>query len=246
MPNAGTDGHRGAADILNEVIAGIACARLADLGATVTGVRDRTDRRCVVVDYIGRDAAGHAQARTVHIPDIEGADTEDIVLLVEARLAPQRRAAERAAGTPPVEPGPMMPLSHLLINPPLARRLRMDHGDHAARSLREAVLNLLEGRGAKLGRYPRPYGLVLNANRLDHRETLAPGVEWKGRTLVISQTALPQQVLDSLVGRSVDDVVEHHLLEGMTITRAYADLSGVNGSTTVLDVDGEWIRADRV
>ena len=152
----------------------------------------------------------------------------------------------RAGGMSPVTPGPTMPLGHLLVNAPLAWRLRRDHGNGAINALRSSLLTLLEGRGAKLAKNPRPYGLVLNANRLDHRETIATGVEWKGRALVVNGMSLPQQVLAGIEGRPLTDVVDHDLLRGLLVRRAFTDISAGYGMTTVIEADGEWMPADGI
>lgn len=168
---------------------------------------------------------------------------------IESKMTPQARSALRVDFHAPVHPGPAMQLGHLRVFTSFARRLRMDHADGAQDALRHALRIFREGAGKKLRKYPRPYGLAMDANRVDHREDLAEGVHLKGRHVILHSMILPDQLLGGIIGQPVTRIVQHPLLDdGMTITRAYSEKSSARngGGVTVLDLQGEYVPGDRI
>lgn len=201
----------------------------------------------ISASFTGRDPAGHACDSLVQF--VLTNDLGQILQSINSKMDPHQRSYERVRHHPPVMPAPGMALGHLSIYAPFARRLRLDHGDDAQDALREIVLLILKNKGRRLNKHPRPYDTVLDANRVDHREELAPNVNWRGRSLVLHGTILPDQVLNGIVGSPVTRVIAHPLLDDrMLITRAFSEkASAKNGlGVTVLDTEGEWIPGDRI
>jgi hypothetical protein len=246
VPHGGEDRHRRpAAALTPAAIDSLIGERLAALNIA-TWTIDREKDEQTVVRYRGRDPAGYAMDRWFNLSRSEAEDLDEAGRCIGRRLAQQTRVAERVRLEPPVETGTAMTMANLLVNGPLLRRLRLDHGDTAQGVLREAVLHLLQGRGVRMERHPRPYGIVLNSNRLDHREVVSTGVEWKGSALVLNKVSFPQQMLDGMTGRPVRDVLDHELLEGLAVRRASSEESAEHGATTVIETEGPWTWADEV
>lgn len=168
---------------------------------------------------------------------------------IDTKMAPHERSAERVRMHPPVNPGPEMPLGHLSVYAPFARRLSLDHGEDAQAALRETLLILLKAKGRRLTKHPRPYGMVLDANRIDHREALAEGVLLQGRSIVMHGIILPQQMLVGVIGCPITRVISHPLLDaGMIIVKAHSEKSSERhrNGVTVLETQGRWISGDLI
>lgn len=203
----------------------------------------------VTVPIKGRDPAGHATDYEI-IVHMARSDTLRIVLArMQDRLKYHVRVAERVMGHPPVTPSPDMPLGHLLVHPVFVARLRMDHGEDAAGALRAALWDYMVGGRRRLSRQPRPYNLAMDANRVDHRETLGPGVHWKGRCLVLEGVMLPDQLLAGMIGGDIASIVDHAVLANAgPITRATCDASSAKskGVVTIVESTPEWVRGDLI
>lgn len=232
--------------------------RLEAAGCTWIGDEIRTvhETKCrLSIHYMGRDEQGHlAQCKGVF-----EARPGELLEVVDHRIEKQLRVQERrfaiAGGIAPVVVGPDMPLSHLEVTLPYARRLRLDHGDNAQDALRQAIADRLAEMSNPSGRSVKaPNSKVANqpafcGHRINHRERLGEGVWLRSQDLVIENTTLPQQIAIALVGRPVTAVCHHEVLADTETVREI-EMSNADGMagrrTATLRLDVQWIRANEI
>lgn len=237
-------------DVLGHVEREVA-RRLASIGCTVRASNRRADRngRALEVQYLGRDEQGHAASLSlaVHIHgDIEASSVEN---KIDKALRSQERRALIAQHLPPVALRDDMPLSHLEVTMPYARRLRLDHGAQAQQALRHSIRARLAEKGVRAYRSAVAHQPSFNCNRIDHREEMAPGVHLRGEHLIIANTTLPEQLAIALPGRSVTAICTHPILGEDDIVGVVGMTNpiGFHGKRTVtLKLAPNWLRADQI
>lgn len=202
------------------------------------------DVQSVIARFIGRTPMGHGEEQYIVIPVGHHPDARTAV---SSRLVAQMRYHQRVGGFPPVLPTETMPLDHLLVSRALANRIAIDHPGREADTLRTTVLAIIDARGARVEKTSRPYDAVAHGNRIDHRETFIGNVSWKGNCLVVRNVDFPRQTLEALIGMPPRIIIDHPVLEAVgTISAIRTDANGAESTTTVFDVEQEWLPGNRL
>lgn len=225
--------------------------RLGLIGCKATGVSitARTRGWSLDMGYAGRDEQGHAADLRLRVAVDDGTDEQTMDARIAKALRSQERRAAAARWLPPVTAGERMPLSHLEVSMPYARRLRIDHGDQAQQALRQAIVARLAERGVRAHRSAVPNQPSFSGHRIDHREEIGPGVHLRGGHLVIASTTLPEQLAIALPGRSVTALCSHPILGDDDIVAAIemTNTGTTHGKRTVtVKLEPNWLRADQI
>lgn len=224
--------------------------RLTAIGCQITEATHTTvrgDKILLTMAIFGRDDQGHASEHKLRLEARPGDLEEIIKIRIERVLKGQESRYLRSRNIEPVILGPDMPLSHLEVSLPYARRLRIDHAENAQNALRSAIIERIsEGRSASKSKVQ--HQPAINLNQIDHREQLGENVWLKSNHLIIENTTLPEQLAIALVGRPIETVCEHPILNGETIhSMVMSNVDAPCGRRTVdIRLNIEWLRADEL